>query len=405
VFILKSAHSTATFVKRNLKRQPSYGITPPPILIYVLLNVRSVRRSSGPGISSKHTQLYILIPAVSNATCAKKCWKPVRLWGVTPSHTQTIVSLNVTFAWKNLNWNRHWKDIIRPTPTHIRVIIPSVKKYLRRERILWIIIARVTVRRSRSNVQTVTRRMHSRISSKHTYAPTRREVVSTNAQNVLESSLKSIKMHLITHTKTSEFMCGFCIHAAQSQPDLENHIRTHTKEAPFSCIECGQTFQHKSSLNSHMRRHGGDKTHKCRLCDYASFEEEKLWQTMCWQSTRRSALSLVDSVQRLSPSTDTWKHIFDRIRKKPLIRVMLVQKHLNYPKRSKIIKEFTSQEETSLRLVKVTFLMKRPLKGHTQSTELTTHYICYSLLLFVQFDIDSVFDEPPFQVVWTHFQP
>jgi len=76
---------------------------------------------------------------------------------------------------------------------------------------------------------------------------------------------------IITHTKSSRFICLFCNYTAQSQYSLENHLRAHTQEMPHICTECQTSFPTESSLKAHLR-----SKYKCNSCDYSAVDEECL---------------------------------------------------------------------------------------------------------------------------------
>jgi len=83
------------------------------------------------------------------------------------------------------------------------------------------------------------------------------------------SSTRSLKNHLIQHTKETAFICPLCEYPAPDKGSLEIHNRTHTREKPFKCPECSKVFAQMSNLRTHQAQHG-PKKHKCDFCSYSA---------------------------------------------------------------------------------------------------------------------------------------
>ena len=73
-----------------------------------------------------------------------------------------------------------------------------------------------------------------------------------------------------------------CNAAFAKSCDLTRHKRTHTREKPYKCdvLNCNAAFSDPSTLTRHKRIHTGEKPYKCKICDYASTQNNNLYDHM-----------------------------------------------------------------------------------------------------------------------------
>merc|ERR1712106_791772 len=77
----------------------------------------------------------------------------------------------------------------------------------------------------------------------------------------------TLRAHMTTHTKVSNFMCTVCEKACNDNNSLEEHMRMHTGEKPFVCSICQKAYARKSHLNVHYRVHTGERPFVCEYCN------------------------------------------------------------------------------------------------------------------------------------------
>jgi len=104
--------------------------------------------------------------------------------------------------------------------------------------------------------------------------------------------LKTLRRHIVSHSKESCFSCDKCqkyfssqrnllrhmeIHAGKykcnecdkyfSSSGFRQHMKTHSGEKPFECAVCSKRFLYRANLVQHGRtQHSIEKPYKCHLC-------------------------------------------------------------------------------------------------------------------------------------------
>ncbi|MDP0589741.1 MAG: C2H2-type zinc finger protein [Candidatus Endonucleobacter bathymodioli] len=121
---------------------------------------------------------------------------------------------------------------------------------------------------SHKNAESLSKNTHNALSLKPQTTKKKKKKRQYDCKVCGKKGLSNMKLHMFSHTKTSDFNCSACDKAFPSKYYLMRHINSHTKDGDFSCDKCSKRFHYKYALTKHELSHTYNHHFKCKKCDY-----------------------------------------------------------------------------------------------------------------------------------------